>query len=568
MPKHEIDFGNPKVLNEILSKMVADTPVAYIIHDRNRRVHYVNDFFLKLRKLQREEILGNFCYNMANSGKPCELCVVHDAIAAGERRRLKRRDVLPDGSVCLIDNYAIPLKDASGHFDYILEVVVDRTRERTIQESNNMIFLNMVETLISMLDKKDPYTSTHSRDVMRIAVKLGLRLGLPEPEIYDLRLAALLHDIGKIYIPDRIINKPSRLNGEEYDHIRKHATETLNMLANLSQFSLIREAAGHHHERWDGKGYPHGHAGKDIPLGARILAIADTYDAITSNRSYRKALAHHVAMQEIERCAGTQFDPRLVAEFIAMVESSHPDRESMLRRDGRGSVRRKRNPNSHKIERTLTPLSHAATRIIDRDEILCLMSEDMFARAIMENTPCYYTIIDEDFNILFASDNVVAGTGLTHEQLRSMRCFEISGNKTDCFDIVGGEVRCPAARTFASGKPQDGKAVNNYGGGTTYCDVYAIPLTLEDKNGKLFTCVMEILLDRTQEMAARLALETDIKSLLDTLFQLVANMDPATTNSSDAIIHECTTFSEYLTTMHQKTRHLPFPTPNEEERVR
>jgi HD-GYP domain-containing protein (c-di-GMP phosphodiesterase class II) len=131
-----------------------------------------------------------------------------------------------------------------------------------------------------------------------------------------LEIAGLLHDIGKIGVPENILCKPGKLTDEEYNTIKLHPDRGKQMLDNIKKFNDVSFWLSCHHERWDGKGYPLGLKGEEIPITARILAIGDTYDAMTSNRSYRQGLPHSVAAEEIKRCAGSQFDPEIVETFI------------------------------------------------------------------------------------------------------------------------------------------------------------------------------------------------------------------------------------------------------------
>lgn len=542
--KTRIDFTDPKVLDQIASILLNHTPIAYIILDKKLRIHFFNDFYTKIRKLERNDILGNYCYNITNNGVPCRECAVQAAIAKKERQFVSRKDYLPDGSFCCVDDYAIPLVNAVGDFNYILEVIIDRTAERRLQENNDNLYVGMIEALISILDKKDPYTSDHSRDVTKIAVKLARHIGLGDAEVQDIRLASLLHDIGKIYIPDAIINKPGSLTEDEYRIIKRHPTETLNMLANLSQLTEVRLIAGHHHERWDGRGYPDRLAGEEIPLGSRIISIADTYDAMTSNRSYRNALPHEKAVEEILANAGSQFDPNLVRRFADMVASESDPRERLLTEKIDARYRRQ-NRNSVKIERHLQDSAGNSTHIF-HDDVTKFFSSKTFVRAIMENSPCFYTIIDENFNILFASESMLRESGLPPEKIYDMHCYEIAQNGKPCFGDEKGAAACAAMRAFQTGAPQEGKIEYRFKGRTWLCDVYANPLTLRDVNGEEVKCVLQIILDRTREVRARHSFESDVKTLLNTLVQVITNMDESVTAGSEDIIESCTNFSEYL----------------------
>lgn len=173
-----------------------------------------------------------------------------------------------------------------------------------------------IELLADMLDRRDQYTSEHSKRVASYVEAILDEIDdISVEEAETIVEAARIHDLGKVSIADGTLNKPGKLTPEEVQLIQRHAPDGAEILSTLSMFRQAAILVRHHHERWDGKGYPDGLAGTAIPFGARVIAVADTYDAMTSDRSYRRALPHHVAMAEIRRSAGTQFDPDIVAAF-------------------------------------------------------------------------------------------------------------------------------------------------------------------------------------------------------------------------------------------------------------
>jgi putative nucleotidyltransferase with HDIG domain len=165
----------------------------------------------------------------------------------------------------------------------------------------------------------DHYTSGHSERVARYAVALARWLGLPEHDIEVVRHSALMHDIGKIGCVMNL-NKPGKLTLDEYEIFKRHPVYGREILDPIRFLGPVVPGVYLHHERWDGRGYPLGLAKNDIPLIARIISIADTYDAMTSDRSYRRALPHDVTISEIERCSGSQFDPELSGTFVERIE--------------------------------------------------------------------------------------------------------------------------------------------------------------------------------------------------------------------------------------------------------
>jgi len=182
-------------------------------------------------------------------------------------------------------------------------------------------FMNFVSALASSIDAKDPYTHGHSQRVTRYSLAIAEALGLQDDEVEDLELAGYLHDIGKIGTPQEILQKPFSLTDEEFDIVKKHPLNGVKILENLKNLQRVSSFILHHHERVDGAGYPDGLAGEDIPIGARILAVADAFDAITSDRPYRKRAGVEEALSEIERNSGRQFDPQVVRVFAALVRT-------------------------------------------------------------------------------------------------------------------------------------------------------------------------------------------------------------------------------------------------------
>jgi len=181
------------------------------------------------------------------------------------------------------------------------------------------------ETVIAFseaLDAKDQYTAGHSRRVMEYSVDIGERMELGESDIEQLKKSALLHDIGKIGIPDAVLQKKGKLSDVEYSIIKSHSEIGATILKSIKSFKHLVPAVYHHHERFDGKGYPHGIKGEQIPLHARIIAVADSFDAITSNRPYRNAFVLKAAVSELEQNKGVQFDPYIVDIFIKILSDS------------------------------------------------------------------------------------------------------------------------------------------------------------------------------------------------------------------------------------------------------
>ena len=179
--------------------------------------------------------------------------------------------------------------------------------------------LSTILALAAAIDARDHYTYGHSQKVATYAVMLGEAIGIEPERLSALRIAALLHDIGKIGIPDNLLLKQQRFNEAEKKEIQRHTTLAASILKHVPSLSNLLPHIVHHHERFDGTGYPDGIRGVEIPLESRILAIADSYDAMTSLRPYRPPLQLRDAITELRQCAGTQFDPELVMAFCKII---------------------------------------------------------------------------------------------------------------------------------------------------------------------------------------------------------------------------------------------------------
>lgn len=193
--------------------------------------------------------------------------------------------------------------------------------EKQKLKADNIQLLETIKSLALALEARDPYTLGHSEQVTAYSVAIAERMKLSREEIERIREAGLLHDIGKIGITDAILLKPDRLTAEEYDKIKEHPEIGKRILAPVRSLADKIPFIYYHHERYDGKGYPEGLKGEKIPLGARIIAVADTFQAMTSDRPYRKALSRQIAIDELNHNKGTQFDPKIVDEFLAIVDA-------------------------------------------------------------------------------------------------------------------------------------------------------------------------------------------------------------------------------------------------------
>lgn len=199
------------------------------------------------------------------------------------------------------------------------------------QEELKSLYLDVVKAFVRAIEAKDTYTRGHSENVAKYAMLLGQELSLSNEQMNELEIAALLHDVGKIGIREEILNKPGSLTAAEYEHIKAHPDISAQIVGSIPNLAPITDIIKHHHERYDGRGYIDGLKGEQIPFLSRILALADTFDAMTSDRPYRRGCDKERAFAELRECAGAQFDPDLVEPFIkavADIEIAHTIDES------------------------------------------------------------------------------------------------------------------------------------------------------------------------------------------------------------------------------------------------
>ncbi|NCO43002.1 MAG: GAF domain-containing protein [Armatimonadetes bacterium] len=276
----------------------------------------------------RPKIGEGIAGTVAQRGEPVVL-------RAGERdsRSQSRSDV--DAAVCLPLRVrgetigVLNVSDRAGGGDFSpddVQLLSHLTRQAaiaiekaTLQAELHSMFMGTVRALANAIDARDPYTECHSERVAEFAVVMARQLGLDEEEIEAIRVAGLLHDVGKIGIREAVLGKPGKLDDEEFLEMQSHPVKGEKILRPVesSKFRRMLPWMKYHHEKFSAEGYPDGLHGEDIPLPARIIAVADTYDAMTSNRPYRKGLPHTVALTEISRCSGSQFDPKVVEAFLA-----------------------------------------------------------------------------------------------------------------------------------------------------------------------------------------------------------------------------------------------------------
>lgn len=210
-----------------------------------------------------------------------------------------------------------------------IETAVEQLKKSS--HENHLLFINSVRMLAAAIDAKDPYTRGHSERVARYAIAIGKNLDLSDKDMRNLRISALLHDVGKIGIDDRILRKPGALSDEEFEFMKQHPAKGAAIMSGVAQLIDIIPGMKYHHEKWSGGGYPEGLEGEQIPMQARIVAIADTLDAMTTNRPYQKAMEINYVVEKIKSFAGTRFDPHVVDAFVIAVKRGDIQIEDQVR---------------------------------------------------------------------------------------------------------------------------------------------------------------------------------------------------------------------------------------------
>jgi HD-GYP domain-containing protein (c-di-GMP phosphodiesterase class II) len=239
-------------------------------------------------------------------------------IAAGnyeQRVQIERRDEIGE----LAENFNL----MSGEIQKAIEGL------KAAAQENHLLFVNSVRMLAAAIDAKDPYTRGHSERVAKYSLAIGRQLGLPQKELVNIRVGALLHDVGKIGIDDRILRKPGALTEEEFEVMKTHPVKGEAIMGGVPQLREMLPGMLYHHERWEGGGYPEGLAGEAIPLQARIIALADTFDAMTTNRPYQKAMEIGYVIERIQSFANTRFDPRVVNAFMKALNTGEIQPEGL-----------------------------------------------------------------------------------------------------------------------------------------------------------------------------------------------------------------------------------------------
>ncbi len=329
MDNHEFDFN--KVLALLLEKM----PLGVIVTDEQGSIQYVNQTAERIRNVKREKINGHNIINCHGKSTQEKVIRAMERLKASEANSFTRMvEDQKQGRVYL--NTYTSIWNEEQQYVGMAVLTNDITEQRKLENEkahtariqmetiNNLtvqyhsLLMNMLQSISSIVEAKDPFLCQHSNHVCEVALKLYEKKYGMDANYITLKEAALLHDLGKLCIPDLVLNKEGTLTALEYDLVKQHADIGFKILEPIGSVSDLSRAVRHHHERFDGSGYPDGLEGNQIPILSRIIFIADTYDAMRSNRPYRKALSFAESLDEIQSQAGRQFDPEWVEIFVEL----------------------------------------------------------------------------------------------------------------------------------------------------------------------------------------------------------------------------------------------------------
>mgnify|MGYP001290751100 CR=1 FL=1 len=317
-------------------------PEGVILCDEAWNIVYVNPSAEAIRNIREEEKLGSNILDCHKEESREKVARALDHIKVKKGANF-HRTVFDQNNQKIYRNTYAPLCDRNDGLKGLAIVSRDITKERDlegkrVQEARKQeiaianlqsqyqgILMAAMEMLSNVMEAKDVHTDGHSKRVTKYATDFYEHVFGLDNTYYDIEFAAKLHDIGKICIPDHIIQKPGKLTDEELKVVRKHPSIAANLVAKIDPGSRITPYIRYHHERYDGAGYPEGLAGEKIPLGARIISLADSFDAMRTDRPYRKGLSAAECVREITDHAGTQFDPALAKEFCELIRTGSID---------------------------------------------------------------------------------------------------------------------------------------------------------------------------------------------------------------------------------------------------
>lgn len=333
---------NNDALSDLFKLVLEQMQEGIILSDEEGTIVFVNDAAETIRSVRSGDLIGGSMVDCHKESSREKVLRAMNYLETHEGKTISRMvtDTVNDK---IYENSYTPVFDGEHTFKGVTVISRDVTARRKAEESKaayqraqevahdmlreqyHGLMMTSMEMLSNMLEARDVYTNGHSKRVCDIACKLYEHAYGVNEHYLDIRWASKLHDIGKICIPDSIVQKPGKLTNEEYETIKRHSSIAGDIIKPLDAGSRIWPMIRHHHERFDGRGYPDGVGGGEIPDGSRVIAIADTYDAMRSCRPYRDAMNFDQCVEEIRTHAGSQFDPRWVEVFMDLASTGSID---------------------------------------------------------------------------------------------------------------------------------------------------------------------------------------------------------------------------------------------------
>jgi len=315
-------FPGPRLKTELLQNLLDEIPDAIYFKDEKGHLIMVNKAHAEGLGLKPEDVIGRTDFDFFPEKEAKKMTEDDIRVMRTGKPIIDKveRTTRPDGSRHYVSTTKLPRKNQDGNIIGIMGITRDITQRSQIEEEKLKITKQAVTALFEAFEMRDKYTAIHALGVATIAEAITKKLGWPENEIIDIYMAGQLHDIGKIAVPMEILSKPRKLNKLEYAIIQEHPQKCFSILNKIKFPSLLSEAVYQHHERLDGSGYPRGLKGDEVIMEARILAVADVLEAMTSHRPYRVALGLDKALGELKRGAGEIYDRHIVKIAIELID--------------------------------------------------------------------------------------------------------------------------------------------------------------------------------------------------------------------------------------------------------
>ncbi|MEN6411445.1 MAG: HD domain-containing phosphohydrolase [Veillonellales bacterium] len=316
------------VLIRVAEAVQASSMHGWLVIDRNYRIVFVNDAFCKLWEMPKRDLIGQSLLKAIFDGRKQD----DDGIYHGPLiETMDTGREFPAMEACIgnsrMHSYiwhlvsTFLLRDEEGQPEYAAGIYVGIDKFKVIEKQLDTMNMDIIRAFCKAIGIRDAYTKQHSEHVATLMVDLAEYMKLPAQAVTTAYLAGIVHDVGKIGVPEKILNKPGRLTGDEYEFVKRHSARGADILTDIPGFDNIADIVRHHHERFDGLGYPAGLKGDAIPLFSRMMSVCDAYDAMTSARCYREPLTLAQALAEVVRCTGSQFDPAVSEQFIQFIHS-------------------------------------------------------------------------------------------------------------------------------------------------------------------------------------------------------------------------------------------------------